>query len=147
MRPSRAPLCLLQSSIPAYAGGLIDLSESRPMDTPTLLCHIAPGQERFVPLNAGSELFCRQGTLHLASPLQGLALALHTGQGWRASEDLWVHLATAGPQSALVELRETAHASAQKSRPAPLAEETGRLWEAGLGVLRRGLRAASWKTP
>lgn len=98
-----------------------------------------------MPLSAGSELFCRQGMLRLACPLQGLALALHPGQGWRAPEGLWLHLSAAGPQGTVAELREAA--PAQKSRPAPLAEEAGRLWESGLRALRRGLRAASWKTP
>lgn len=64
---------------------------------------LATGQERLLNLPAGGELFCRQGALRLDCPLLGQSLVLHTGQGWRAGEALWVRLAPAGSQPAVVE--------------------------------------------
>lgn len=113
-----------------------------PRPAPTLH-RIPPGQDCLLSLDMGSELFCRQGELRLHCPQLGQAMVLRPGQGWRAAEDLWLHLGTRGPQTATIELQATWRP--QKSRSTPEGW-TERLWGAGLRRLRRGLRAASWRT-
>lgn len=107
-------------------------------------------------LEAGSELFCRQGALQLDITSLGLAdlhgmqhAMLHTGQSWRAAQSSHVQLHAAGAQGVQIMLHRPQR---QQSRPAPVTEAgrpDGRQTP-GLGAmlaglwssLRRGRRAA-----
>ena len=112
------------------------------------LRHLAPGNDLYLSMQEGCELFCRQGSLEISVPQQawadaapGLTLRLQPGQGWRAGADLRIRVRSVSQATAGLELQPN---PAAKSRIASEEKMRPREWTlAGwLRSFRRGQRAA-----